>query len=138
MGNADLRSLQMTKWQLLGRFGGNTGSFFDVRHTVLGLNSACIRTGIVIRCNHTRIVTTSVLIPHAVHSEPENLANWCRGYTVGCQGSVFVYCSLFAFGKLSLEFCGSEVLFLLIALLTGAQTYQGLPFNGARGEEEEV
>ena len=110
---------------------------FDVRHTVLGLNSACIRTGIVIRCNHTRIATTSVLIPHAVHSEHKNFANRYRGTPLAAKVR-----SLFIVPCLPLANCcwdvSAGIIFLLIALLTGALTYQGLPFNGARGEEEEV
>jgi hypothetical protein len=59
------------------------------------------------------------------------LVNWLFG-------SIFVYCTLFAFGKLVLGFYGSGVIFLIIALVTGALTYRGLPFNGATGQEGEA
>jgi Na+/proline symporter len=42
-------------------------------------------------------------------------------------GSVFIYCTLFAFGKLLLGFYGSGLLYLLIALATGGIIYRGLP-----------
>ena len=56
------------------------------------------------------------------------LVNWLLG-------SAFVYCALFAVGKLLLGFYGSGIIFLLIALLTGILTYRGLPFRGVMGQK---
>jgi len=53
------------------------------------------------------------------------LVNWLLG-------SIFVYCTLFAFGKLLLGFYGPGVIFLLIALVTGVMIYRGLPINRPR------
>ena len=47
------------------------------------------------------------------------LVNWLLG-------SVFVYCTLFGFGKLLLGFYGVGLIFLLIALVTGGLVYRGL------------
>ena len=52
-------------------------------------------------------------------------------------GSVFVYCTLFAFGKLLLGFYGSGVIFLLIALLSGVMMWRELSFKGAWGQNQE-
>ena len=48
------------------------------------------------------------------------LVNWLLG-------SVFIYCTLFAFGKLLLGFYGAGLIFLSIALVTGGLVYRGLP-----------
>ncbi|MCZ6680858.1 MAG: Na+:solute symporter [Candidatus Poribacteria bacterium] len=48
------------------------------------------------------------------------LMNWLLG-------SVFIYCTLFAIGKLLLGFYGLGLIFLLIALMTEAVVYRGLP-----------
>jgi Na+/proline symporter len=47
------------------------------------------------------------------------LINWLLG-------SVFVYCTLFAFGKLILGFYGPGLIFLLLALVTGGLVYRGI------------
>ncbi len=50
------------------------------------------------------------------------LINWLLG-------SIFVYCTLFAFGKLILGFYGAGLTFLLIALVSGGLVYRGLPIR---------
>jgi hypothetical protein len=47
------------------------------------------------------------------------LINWLLG-------SVFVYFTLFAFGKLILGFYGPGLIFLLLALVTGGLVYRGI------------
>ena len=59
------------------------------------------------------------------------LVNWLFG-------SIFVYCTLFAFGKLVLGFYGSGVIFLLIALLTGGLIWRELPINRSRDQKGEA
>ena len=66
-----------------------------------------------------RIPSVANVQSTAASSTPA-LLNWVLG-------SVFVYCTLFAIGKLLLGFYGAGVLFLLIALITGGLVYRGLP-----------
>ena len=68
-------------------------------------------------------------MPRERHSPA--LVNWLLG-------SVFVYCALFAFGKLLLGFYGSGMIFLLIALVAGVLTYRGLPIDRATSKERET
>ena len=50
------------------------------------------------------------------------LVNWLLG-------SVCIYCTLFAFGKLLLGFYEVGLIFLLPALVTGYWVYRGLPIK---------
>ena len=59
-------------------------------------------------------------VQSTAESSTPALLNWVLG-------SVFVYCTLFAIGKLLLGFYGVGILFLLIALITGGLVYRGLP-----------
>ena len=59
-------------------------------------------------------------VQSTAESSTPALLNWVLG-------AVFVYCTLFAIGKLLLGFYGVGLLFLLIALITGGLVYRGLP-----------
>lgn len=65
-----------------------------------------------------RIASRAKIKPVSETSTPA-LISWLLG-------SVFIYCTLFAFGKLLLGFYGSGLIFLLLALGTGGLIYQRL------------
>jgi len=68
-----------------------------------------------------QIASRSNVNPSTEEGSPA-LVNWLFG-------SVFIYCTLFAFGKLILGFYGIGLIFLLLAVVTGGLVYRGLPIK---------